>query len=302
MASRKKPSTKPIQKVAKIKQKLDSAEDLAFLPDDSLVVADRIGKKIKIFDTAGSYVKCLADGVKALGVSTNRSGLVAFTDTNNGKSEVRIMTDSGDVVHQWGDEMVWKPRSVEITYKGHILVTDLHVHARYPVGVYTMDGQSVLKFGQSEGASDVPIKPLYLSVDPFDRVLLVDKESNTVRIYDSNTGKFLLRIKDEHPDGISRRLEPRGLATDAQGNIIVCDYGSNRIAVYAPDGRFINNMLDRNDGLVDPYSVSFSRSGFLAVGCSTTSGSIRKVRIYQVLQSSAHHRQVSAVDDDDEDE
>lgn len=281
MSSRNRPSTKPFQKAAKIKQKVENAEDLAFLPGDNLVVADKLGKKIRIFDKGGKLIKTLVQGVKPLGIAVNRSGLVAFTDVNNGRSEVKIMTESGDVVNHWGGDLVWKPRSLEITNKGHLIVTDFHEHARQRVGVYTMDGQSLRKFGQG---GDDPFKPWYMTVDPFDRVLLADKDKAVVKIYDSNNGTFLKTI-DEKSDGLRRGLEPRGLATDAQGNILVCDYGSNRVAVFSPDGRFINNMLDTSDGLSNPYSIEFSRSGYLAVGCNKPNGVLKKIRLYKVPQS-----------------
>ena len=284
MASKNQPSTKPIKKIAKIKLKLKSAEDLAFLPDGSLVVADKFGRRVKVFDRGGEYVKTLAEGVKPLGISTNRSGLVAFSNVNKGKSEVQIITQEGDIVNHWGDDLVWKPRSTEITKRGHLVVTDFHAHARQPIGIYTMDGQSVLKFGQSR---DDEFKPWYLTVDPFDRVLLADNDTAIIKIYDSNNGKIVASIKGKD-SSLRRRLDPRGLVTDAQGNILVCDYGSDKLAVYSPDGRFINYMLESYDGLVNPYSIAFSHTGYLAVGCNKSNGSLKKIRLYQVLQSAMH--------------
>ena len=284
MASKNRPSTKPIKKIAKIKQKVDNAEDLAFLPDDSLVVADKLGRQVTAFDRGGKYIQTFAENVKPLGISTSRSGLIAFSNINKGKSEVVIMTQSGETVNQWGDEIVWKPRSTEITNRGHLIVTDLHAHARQPVGVYTMDGQSILKFGHS-GKDE--FKPWYMTVDPFDRVILGDKDTAVIKIYDSKNGKVTGSIQGRD-SSLRRRLEPRGLATDAQGNILVCDYGSNTLAVYSPDGRFINYMLEGYDGLVNPYSVAFSHTGYLAVGCNKSDAILKKIRLYQVLQSAIH--------------
>ena len=279
-----RPTTKPFNKVAKIKQKLESAEDLAFLPDDSLAVADRLGRKVKIFDRGGGYIKVLAESVKPLGISTNRSGLVAFTDVNKGKSQIRIMTQNGDIVNQWGDDLVWKPRSIKISSKGHLVVTDLNAHVRHPVGVYTMDGQSVLKFGHNK---EDGFKPWYMTVDPFNRVLLGCKDTALIKIYDGNNGKFLSSIKGKD-NKLRRPLEPRGLTTDAHGNILVCDYASNRLAIYSPAGRFINYMLDGYDGLRNPCCVTFSHSGYMAIGCNKSNGTLRKIRLYQVLQAAMH--------------
>ena len=140
------------------------------------------------------------------------------------------MTQNGDIVNQWGDDLVWKPRSIKISNKGHLVVTDLHTHARHPVGVYTMDGQPILKFGQNE---EDGFKPWYMTVDPFNRVLLGCKDTALIKIYDDNNGKFLSDMKGKD-DKLRRPLEPRGLTTDAHGNILVCDYGSNSLAIYSP--------------------------------------------------------------------
>lgn len=52
---------------------------------------------------------------------------------------------------------------------------------------------------------------------------------------------------------------PRGIDTDAQGRIYVCDYGNNRVAVFDPDGKWIGKInvvapdqvgLDRKTGAI----------------------------------------------------
>ncbi len=305
MDSRRKPSTKPIEKIGKVKDKLSNAEDVAFLPDDSVAVADKVKRKVQVFSKRGKFVKTLAEGVKPLGIAANRSGLVVFPDTNNGKSEIHVMTEAGEVVSRWGDEIVWKPRAVDITHKGQLVVTDAHAHTRHPVGVYTMEGQAVLRFGhqQLQQGDGEAFKPWHIAVDAFDRVLVTDRESNTIKIFATNTGNLLTIIgerKVQASSGLRRKFEPRGLTTDAQGNIMVCDVGSDSVVVYSPDGRVISSLLDRSDGIVSPYSIAFSHvTGVMAVGCNSAGGALRKLRLYQVQQASVHTGSTRDATDDE---
>ena len=286
MAARSRTPTKPVQKIAKIKNKVDNAEDLAYLPEEKLAVADKIGRQVRIFDRNGKYLSTLAKDVKPYGVSTNRSGLITFTDCHNGKRQIQVRTQTGDVVAKWGNDIVWKPRSVCMTNKGQILVTDLHDNATKAAGLYTIDGRSILKFGMINGGRDDRHKPWHMTMDPFDRCILGDKDTAVIKVHDSTSGKQIVKFGGKDAPISERMRGPRGIKTDAQGNILICDSGHNRVAVFSPDGRFINHILQGQDGINLPHSIAFSHIGRLAVGCHQgPGGQLRKIRIYQVIQS-----------------
>ena len=55
---------------------------------------------------------------------------------------------------------------------------------------------------------------------------------------------------------------PIGLAIDKFNNLIVCDYGNNRLQVFSLDGKFVNSV---NEGLKYPCSVTIKKDGNLLV-------------------------------------
>ncbi|CAG2202580.1 unnamed protein product [Mytilus edulis] len=104
-----------------------------------------------------------------------------------------------------------------------------------------------------------------------DRVIYSDYYRNAVYCYDES-GKQIWRYTQD--------LEgPQGLCTDTYGNIIVADYGSNRIIVISKDGQNSKVLLSKGDGLENSLCISFKHnecSGFI---CDKTSNYLTKFNL-----------------------
>ncbi|XP_076072513.1 uncharacterized protein LOC143044398 [Mytilus galloprovincialis] len=96
-----------------------------------------------------------------------------------------------------------------------------------------------------------------------DRVIYTDYHGKAVYCYDES-GKQIWRYTQD--------LEgPIGLFTDTYGNIIVADYGSDRIIVISKDGQNSKVLLSKGDGLKNSKCISFKHnecSGFICVNTS----------------------------------
>ena len=59
----------------------------------------------------------------------------------------------------------------------------------------------------------------------------------------------------------------RGISVDENGNLLVCDLGSDKVFLITKDGKEVREFLTEKDGILYPYTVSFRRSdGTLVVG------------------------------------
>lgn len=65
---------------------------------------------------------------------------------------------------------------------------------------------------------------------------------------------------------------PRGVCVDQQGNVIVADRNNDRVSMFSESGRFLCNLLTKDDGLKAPYGISITIAGQLAI---TESGNNR---------------------------
>ncbi|KAH3822004.1 hypothetical protein DPMN_123773 [Dreissena polymorpha] len=73
-------------------------------------------------------------------------------------------------------------------------------------------------------------------------------------------------------------FDPRGIACDKYGHVIVCDYSSNMVHLLDKHGRFLMYLLTEADGIFGPTSVAVDRAGFLWVG-----GGDATVKIYRYI-------------------
>ncbi|MCG3181876.1 MAG: hypothetical protein BIFFINMI_04311 [Phycisphaerae bacterium] len=82
---------------------------------------------------------------------------------------------------------------------------------------------------------------VYLSVGPRSR--LDGKRNGVLRMKwsDAAAGDLWLG-KDEPGDDDAHFNSPEGLATDARGNLYVCDWGNNRVMVFDPDGKLLGKL------------------------------------------------------------
>ncbi|VDI56997.1 Hypothetical predicted protein [Mytilus galloprovincialis] len=122
------------------------------------------------------------------------------------------------------------------------------------IRIIDLEGNT-LKSIQVDSKSD-----LYNLVYSNDRVIYSDYVGNAVYCYDES-GKQIWKYEQDLSG-------PFGLCIDTYGNIIVADYGSNRIVVISKDGQDSKVLISEEDGLNNPKCIGFKHnqsSGFICV-------------------------------------
>jgi tripartite motif-containing protein 2/3 len=97
-------------------------------------------------------------------------------------------------------------------------------------------------------------------------------------VFDSK-GQFVRKIGSE---GVAtgQFKFPRGVCVDQQGNIIVADRNNDRVCMFNDSGRFMCNLLTKDDGVKAPYGISITIAGHLVI---TESGNSRAaVKVFQL--------------------
>ena len=80
--------------------------------------------------------------------------------------------------------------------------------------------------------------------------------THSVDVYDE--GWKLVRTFGGHGQADGQMMNPEGTTFTKQG-ILVADYSNGRISLYSTEGKFIKNILTRNDGISYPVGLLFTR-------------------------------------------
>ena len=260
------------------KQRSDPGElwnpsDIAFLPDNMLVVAeydvsnDR-NNRIQIFDTSGnSYAIISEEKLQPLGVCIAADGDIAVTDCQ--EKRIKKYTTSGIFSGEFGKGQFGWPYGIATTSKGQFVVTDAFNDI---ISIHQPDGKRMKTFGCSGQQNDQFKNPYHVTVDMYDNIIVSDCGNNCVKIFNLN-GQFLYKTSNlttatDETCGFkkkSRKLKsPRGVAVDHWGNILVADdYG--RVSMFSSKGKYIRSVLTEEDTVKFPEGLATNTTGYLAV-------------------------------------
>ena len=214
------------------------------------------------------------------GVAADNGGNVWVADSQNNR--ILLFRPDGTPrpfapfrAQRWSDAdgRFQLPYGLAVDPLGFIYVADTHNHR---IQQFTPDGRFIRKWG-GQGLGDGQFdQPRGIALDPFGNVWIADHENRRVQKFDRE-GRFLLKVGagggDGPPGGGPVEFNaPRGLSSDAQGNIYVADDANHRIVKLANDGTYIRDYggpwdnRGAGDGQFDlPYDTAVDLEGHVWV-------------------------------------
>ena len=132
------------------------------------------------------------------------------------------------------------PYGVAVNGLGELYVADTHNHR---IQQFTPEGKLVRMWGRKGRAPGEFDTPRGLTVDVFGNVWVADHTNQRVQKF-SHDGKLLGVFGANGGDGSpgsgpGQFFEPRGMASDAEGNIYVAEMVNHRVQVLRNDGSFL---------------------------------------------------------------
>ena len=233
-----------------------------------IVVTDGGGHCVYVFDKDGKCVrKTGSEGAKPgqfqfpRGFSyLNDSEILVADDENHRIQQVDIQT--GIVVKSFGKCGAGKgafknPFDVCLDDEERFVVTDWGNHR---IQVMSKGGKSIFTFGDSG-----PEKLSYpTSCIPYRKMFLVSDGGNgCIKAFDQS-GTFLYKFgKKGNQDG--QFNYPYGMLVDSNNNVLVCDWGNNRVQQFSLDGRFTGKSITQ---LPHPAGIATTPDGRILVTSS----------------------------------
>lgn len=235
--------------------------DVTFMKNGDIAVVDGFWphSRIQIFNQSGLCTKSIGQGlILPFGIAVSGDDEIFITDHH--ERTVKGFTSNGELICNWGRDMFEWPNGIAIGKRGNFVVTDW---AKGAISIHERDGAKINEFQYTDSETDSSqFCPQYVTIDEYGRIIVTDSYDHTVKIFD-NEGSILRKIGGrEELDG--KIINPKGIAID-NGNIIVADWGQNCLLEYNADGKFIQEILNQDDGLKNPWGVETNSDGHLVV-------------------------------------
>ena len=238
---------------------------IAVNTEGQIVVTDNNGHCVYVFDKDGNCLKKIGGRGSSTGQFQFPDGILFLNDNevliadNDNDRVQRLNINTGTVVESFGKKGREKgefgmPIDVTVDDEERIVVTE---YRNGRIQVMSKEGESIFTFGDKG-----PEKLHYPSCCvPYKNMFLVsDAGNHCIKAFDQS-GTFLYKFgKEGNQDGQFNR--PRGLLVDSSNNLLVCDFGNNRVQQFSLDGRFTGKSITR---LSDPTSITKAPDGGILV-------------------------------------
>jgi DNA-binding beta-propeller fold protein YncE len=198
--------------------------------DDTFYVVDRVAR-IQHFDHNGKYLNEWRmpnwEHGKPVGISVGPDGNVYVPDTHY--QRVMVYSPQGQLIRQWGKmgtgpgDFIY-PTDVAFDSKGNVFVSEYGDNDR--IQVFKTDGTFLYTFGKMGADDGQFLRPQSMVID-HDILYVTDSCNHRIAVFKTD-GTFL-RNMGKCGSGLGEFRYPWGLDEDADGNLIVCEQGNNRV-------------------------------------------------------------------------
>ncbi len=232
---------------------------IAMSPGGTIYVADKAGR-IQQLSKDGEYIDVIrtpqiAAG-KPVGMSFGLDGNLYVADTHYHR--VLVFNPAGEIIDEFGeygegDGCFIYPTDVEFVQDGRIYVSEYGGHDR--ISVFNDKKEFLYSFGNGSGELS---RPAGLAVDHNRELLYVADACNhriAVYRYDGELVKYISGM------GVAKGSlrYPYDLSLTAGGELVVCEFGNNRLQLFSPEGKSLA-----------VYGVSGRQAGELAYPWAVT--------------------------------
>ena len=205
---------------------LNKRDDVTFLNDDEILVADQCNHRIQQLNVhTRNFVKSFGKKGSGDGEFKNPGSVCITSDrrfivvTEYSNSRIQVFTMNGEPVFKFGDsspERLDHPLSC-VCYEEKFFVTDRNNNC---VKVFDERGQFLYKFGEKGNGDGQLNEPYGLCVDKYNNVFLCEKGNNRIQQFTLEgtfAGKTSTNIQFGWPWSVTTMLDDRVLVTDFKG-------------------------------------------------------------------------------------
>jgi tripartite motif-containing protein 71 len=175
---------------------------------------------------------------------------------DEGNHRVQKFDSSGKFLMKWGGQgkgngLFSSPRGIAVDNSGNIYIVD-----RDAVQKFTSEGEFLARWEKGGGGSAI-------ALDSHSDVYVTSQSNQSVSKFDHSGN--LISVWGSAGSGDGRFMQPKSVATDQSGYIIVADVMTNHIQRFTSEGQFVCKW-GRNT-YFGVYDIAIDESGNLFVAC-----------------------------------
>ena len=234
--------------------------------DDTFFVVDRLAR-VQHIDHDGNYLAGwqMPDwkNGKPTGVTVGPDGNVYLADTHY--QRVMVYKPDGTFLRKWGElgkgpgQFIY-PTDIAFDEKVHVFVSEYGDNDR--IQVFDTEGKFLYTFGRPGRGDGELARPQSMLIE--DGLVYVTDASNH-RLSVFKTDGTFVRTMGGLGAGLGQFRWPYGLAEDHHGNLVVCEFGNNRVQLvdkHTGRGLKVWGLPGRGPGeLAYPWAIAVDKRG-----------------------------------------
>ncbi len=232
---------------------------ITYGPEGKICMTHGFFKGLTVMHNPKSQFNWNTSGDMSVHIESSLYGII--WDTSQSSIMATVPFDKGLKIYSFNNQVethisldgVFEPTGLCQLRDGSIVVTDTGC-SRHGLSIHTLQGTCVHKWGaRGSNSSSHFLYPTMVSADSNDRIFVCDTDNQLVKVFDVN-GKYLFQF-DHQLEGsamLPRPLSPRAIKHVSNGNVFISF--ANIIALFSPNGRFIQQILKVTD-FVDDFDV-----------------------------------------------
>ena len=201
-------------------------DDVKFINDDEILVADHSGHRLqqfnlhseKLLNTFGRSGTGMGEFKHPISICMDGKGNIIVAEYSNNR--VQVLTRDGVPMFKFGDsgpEKLNNPVGC-VCYKNMFIVAD---SGNSCLKVFNSSGNFLRKIGERGNEDGQFLRPYGVCVDQHGNILVSDTESGRIQQF-TIEGRFTGKT-------VTKLTLPWGLATMPDGRILVCDYTARKV-------------------------------------------------------------------------
>ncbi|XP_048766302.2 tripartite motif-containing protein 3-like [Ostrea edulis] len=217
--------------------------------------------KIRMLDFDGKEVKAIPVNYQANFITEGSDGTVYYTTYDN-QGVKKIQNGTNETFVKDDD---WTPNGVACRSSGDLIVAEQNKPlATARLRIYSSNGTVKQTIGSCTNSPGEILKnPTFVCENVNGDVCTSDEGNQRVAVFLPAGGlRFLYGGKTDTTN--LQSFNPRGLATDCLGNILIADYFNHTVHMIDREGRFLQYISTNK--IIFPYALSIDNGNRLLVG------------------------------------